>query len=522
MNISTAKAVEDAKRVQASSLRECAAAGHDPPPYVLQELIGKGSFGRVYKATASNASKSPQVLSVKIISIEEGDGYQPGAADTFSDILKEVNTLKLLRNTGAKNINHIVDTLLVGQSVWMVTEYCAGGSVASLMRPTGGLPEKWIIPILREVAEAISWIHPQGIIHRDIKCANVLITEEGGVQLCDFGVAGIVASKVDKRSTVTGTLQWMAPELFDSTVSYSIEVDIWAFGAMAYEVASGLPPNATTAIDISEYGSYLKANCPRLEGDQYSIGLKDLVSFCMVEDPARRPPIDAVQKHTYLFNTTNEYPTSSLSELVRQYRLWEAQGGSRQSLFTAGGAQGPANSPSSDLDDNWTFGTQYDLSEVAAGEQRPDETVHQVSSTDDESQTQRPTPRTRQGRRRPPKMKELKVPLQKVFDPGTLSKYEDNVRDFYSRHGPPLASDLPFRDSDNTQQTSVRESLIDLNATLDGGALANVVNDETVKPQRRSDDTTALNRRTQDWVFPLLAPASANTGALSTRWAEDE
>jgi serine/threonine protein kinase len=95
------------------------------------------------------------------------------------------------------------------------------------MRPTGGLTERWIIPILREVAEAVYWVHKQGVIHRDIKCANVLITEVGGVQLCDFGVAGVLATKFDKRSTVTGTLHWMAPELFDSTVSYGSEVDIW-------------------------------------------------------------------------------------------------------------------------------------------------------------------------------------------------------------------------------------------------------------------------------------------------------
>jgi len=83
--------------------------------------------------------------------------------------------------------------------------------VSTLMRPTGGLAERWIIPILREVAEAIFWVHNQGIIHWDIKCANVLLTEAGGVQLCDFGVAGLLETRFDKRSTVTGTLQWWPP-----------------------------------------------------------------------------------------------------------------------------------------------------------------------------------------------------------------------------------------------------------------------------------------------------------------------
>jgi serine/threonine protein kinase len=92
-----------------------------------------------------------------------------------------VKTLKLLRYSGAKNINNIVDALLVGYSIWMITEYCAGGSVTSLIRPTGGLAERWIIPILREVAEALYWVYRKGVIHRDIKCANVLVTESGAV-----------------------------------------------------------------------------------------------------------------------------------------------------------------------------------------------------------------------------------------------------------------------------------------------------------------------------------------------------
>lgn len=149
------KAVEEAQTVQKLVARECKEAGKEPPPYSLLELIGRGSFGRVYKATSI---KSRQAVAVKIISIDEGDSLCPGAADTFSDVRKEVNTLKLLSDSGAKNVNSVIDTLLVGHFIWIITEHCAGGSVATLMRPTGGLAEKWIIPVLREVAEAIYWV----------------------------------------------------------------------------------------------------------------------------------------------------------------------------------------------------------------------------------------------------------------------------------------------------------------------------------------------------------------------------
>ncbi|KAG8408637.1 Serine/threonine-protein kinase PAK5 [Metarhizium acridum] len=262
-------AVEDAKETQSFIAEECANDGTEPPIYELMVLIGKESFGRVYKA---RGLKSGRLVAVKF---EEGDSIHHGGTDTFGDILKEANTLKLLNNRGAKNTNRLLDTHFAGQSVWTITEYCAGCSVATLMKPTGGLPEKWIMPILREVTEAV-------------------------VQLCDFGVAGIIETKFDKRSTVTGTIQWIAPELFTSSASYGIEADIGAFGSMAYEVATGLPPNAAGPVDMANFGSHLEQNCPRLEGDQYSPHLRDIIAFGMIQDPAQRPSIEQVQTHPYI------------------------------------------------------------------------------------------------------------------------------------------------------------------------------------------------------------------------------
>ncbi|KAL7974494.1 serine/threonine protein kinase, STE family, PAK/STE20-related [Trichoderma sp. SZMC 28014] len=529
------KAIEDARAAQALVLRECAAAEREAPPYQLLELIGKGSFGRVYKARSTNKQKA-QLVSVKVISIEEGDGIQPGAADTLGDIIKEVNTLKLLSNTGARNVNAVLDTHLVGQSVWMVTEYCAGGSVASLMRPTSGLAERWIVPILREVAEALFWVHKQGIIHRDIKCANVLITEAGGVQLCDFGVAGIMETKFDKRSTITGTLHWMAPELFDPHVAYGIEVDIWAFGSMAYEIANGLPPNATARINIQQFGAYLKQHRPRLQGDRFSENLKNLIAFCLVEDPKRRPPIEEVQRHPYIFNTQDRYPTVSLSRLVADYKYWESQGGSRQSLFSAGGAQGPRMDRSPVRQSGWDFGNFDEVDELmfqnTAKPRVPTPDYYpSVASSPEPERTARPMQRGRR-RRPPPTMKELKAPLEKVFDPYTITNYGENSRAWYGRIPMPPPTSAPPTQRNPKPPTSnptsnpnlsrsttpnpnteppvaARESLIDLDLAMDDMDTPSLpgLDEETIKPAARpiSIDLSGSadeRRKTQDWNFP--------------------
>lgn len=530
------RALEDAKKMQKAIIETCKKSGKDIPQYHLAELIGKGSFGRVYKA---KSLASGQLVAIKIIDIEEGDTANPKLADTYSDLLKEIKALQLLSNSGAKNVNHVIEALPVGQSMWMVTEYCAGGSVATLMRPTapGGLQEKWIIPILREVAEAMHWVHGEGIIHRDLKCANVLITEVGDVQLCDFGVAGVIETKFDKRTTFIGTPHWMAPELFNEDASYGMEVDIWAFGAMVYEIASGLPPNVAFGMDLSKLSSHIKQHSPRLEGDQYSAGLKDLVAYCLQNDTKKRPTIEQIQQHKYICQTEDQYPTSSLSHLVRAFKMWEAQGGDRRSLFSVGGAQGLSDISTTALaNDDWNFSTTAAFDQQVFNNGGAQDVFDVYGSDVDfnqqsfEEATLPAKPKSR--RRPPPQLPSVKAPLEKIFDPNTLSNYDDNSRMYYGRlfqPPPSAASDLPLR-NESVQQSDVRESLIDLDASLHGSDLSQFTDMGTIRGidssqaaieydfsdaqyQGPSSDPADVpnNRRTQDWKFPSMAPpASAN------------
>jgi len=503
------KAFEDAKKMQAVVEEECRKAGRPVPGYDLTELIGKGSFGRVYKAIDHKTSK---VVAVKTIDVDESDSNSgnPQASDTYSEFLKEIKALQVLNEAGAQNINHVIEALPVGKAMWMVTEYCAGGSVATLMKPTapGGLQEKWIIPILREVATAIFWVHKHGIIHRDIKCANVLVTEVGAVQLCDFGVAGMMETKVDKRSTFIGTPHWMAPELFDQNPNYGTEVDIWAFGSMVFEIASGLPPNATNRnVVLPELGDYIRDHLPRLEGQRYSNELKSLVAYCLVEDPAQRPSIGDVQKHPYIANSAGRYPTSSLSALVKAFKLWEEGGGTRKSLFAFGGAQGPLDLESTSLAaDEWNFSTTlafdqqlHDDMDMSVPEAVRDvygaavefefPGVGHVNTGFAEETARAKT----KGRRRPPQqaLNAFKAPLEKLFDPNTISSYHDNSRMYYGRQEfpppempmpePPQVrtSDLPLRNDSSHQD--VRESLIDLDMSLGGGTMSDFMDMGTIK-----------------------------------------
>ncbi|OBT58455.1 hypothetical protein VE04_01708 [Pseudogymnoascus sp. 24MN13] len=459
------RAVQDAEEAQRGVNDRAARAGEAAPPYVLVELIGKGSYGRVYKG---EDTRTGEVVAVKIIDIDESDTASPRYADTYGEFLKEISALKVLSEGTARNINHIIDALPVGQTMWMVTEYCGGGSVATLMRPKpGGLGEKYIIPILREVAEALGWVHKAGIIHRDVKCANILVTEQGHVQLCDFGIAATLSLPSSRRTTFIGTPHWMAPELFglDSEKGYGTEVDIWAFGAVVYELATGLPPNASSRIPYGQLGAGVGTPAPRLEVEEYSPQLRGLAEYCLEEDPSKRPTIGEVQGHPYIHGTTASHPASTLMDLITAFRIWEEDGGARASLFMSGGAVGPSEADETE--------------EGGSGELRTRESAVNAAR--------------KGGRRRPPKevLEPMRAPIERVFDGNTLSNYEGNSRAHYSPSPSDGGSDLPLR-----------------NREVRGSRSRDADVDETLKPPpiHLAADLDDTKRRTQDWTFASSLP----------------
>lgn len=262
---------------------ECNLVGKDLFLYQFLEFIGKGSFGCVYKVIFYVMN---QLVVVKIINIEEGDSLDLKMVDIYSDLLKEINVFKFLWDSGVKNINYVMEVVFVGQFMWVIMEYCVGGSVVMFMKfmVLDGFQERWIIFILCEVVEVMKWVYGVGIIYRDFKCVNVLVIEVGDVQFCDFGVVGVVEIKFDKWMIVIGILYWMVFELFDNIVLYGMEVDIWVFGVMVFEMVLGFLFNVVVRIMVDWLGSYLKLYIFCLDGDQYFVGFKDFVFFCLYND----------------------------------------------------------------------------------------------------------------------------------------------------------------------------------------------------------------------------------------------
>jgi serine/threonine protein kinase len=374
-----AKRKRDADEMYQSVVRNCQRAGTAVPPYEFLELIGKGAFGRVYKAK----TQSGELVAIKITNIDEEDfRASPDRMDeTIQDFRKEVSILRQLKDSKTKNVNVIHDAFDLHSQLWIVADYCTGGSVRTLMRAYHqeklGLEEKYIIPIARELIVALKGMHDIGIIHRDVKCANVYVTEDGEIQLGDFGIVGVLDDGISsKRKTIVGTPHWMPKEIVDAMTGvtteekpYGTEIDIWSYGCTVYEMAAGHPPYHDVGLGANLARKLERA--PRLEGDKFSRELKDLVAFCLNPDQEARPTAEAILQHPFIANTSKRYPTSNLVKLIENFKVWEYGGGSRSSLWMAG----PTDLQYTDIDDDddeddarssdgWNFSTSESFDEM--------------------------------------------------------------------------------------------------------------------------------------------------------------
>lgn len=323
----------------------------------------------------------------------------------------------------------------------------------------------------------------------------------------------------------------MAPELLTGSASYGKEVDIWAFGAMVYEIATGLPPNVANGIPYERLGTHLKKHVPRLEGENYSTELRNLIAYCLEEKPTARPSIEDVQKHPYIFNTASSYPTSSLRALVGSFKIWESRGGSRKSLFMQHGAKG-LSSDNSPANSEWNFSTTeyFDREVLDEFSTRDVYDAYGLAALDFDEDTAKPQKVARPTRRRAPPESLLRIPaqpLEKIFDPNTLSSYDANSRAQYGGNTiRKQQSDLPLRD--NSAQTSIKDNMIDLGGHNAETGISSFSGVSTIRADRSvqfdddayfsdadmdrqiKDDAADGNkkRRTQDWKFPTLTTPS--------------
>ncbi|GAB3946375.1 hypothetical protein GCM10028805_16780 [Spirosoma harenae] len=284
--------------------------------YRLTDYIGAGGMGEVFKAFHIETGR---LAAVKVL-------YRPEFAARFR------NEASVQASVSHPNIAALYDFSLVDERPALVIEWIDGLALDELIRRKGKLTNEEATRTIRQIANAMAYLHRMGIVHRDLKPSNIRIKPNGQVKLVDFGIAkDRHTPQLTKVGHAVGTTEFMAPEQFRGQVD--AKSDVWALGVVLYEMTTGhLPFDAANPLLLRhqiERGQFTR---PQLLNPTISLELAALIMNCLQVNSAKRPasteleamldkPAEQSMIAQNLFSQFS-LPTFDLATSIHTFRYW--------------------------------------------------------------------------------------------------------------------------------------------------------------------------------------------------------
>ncbi|KAI0537174.1 hypothetical protein GGR58DRAFT_360533 [Xylaria digitata] len=280
--------------------------------YRLGECIGKGAFGAVYKAFNWGTGEAVAVKQIKLVNLPK------------SELRMIEAEIDLLKNLHHDNIVKYIGFVKSADCLNIILEYCENGSLHSICKAYGKFPENLVGVYMTQVLQGLQYLHDQGVIHRDIKGANILTTKDGKVKLADFGVSTSTLAGPDKEAQVVGTPYWMAPEIIELSGATPAS-DIWSLGCTVIELLSGRPPYHHLQAMPALFAIVNDDHPPLPEG--VSSAARDFLMQCFQKDPNLRVSARKLLKHNWIVGCRrSDAPVAkapgNFSQAVEEVKQW--------------------------------------------------------------------------------------------------------------------------------------------------------------------------------------------------------